>query len=94
MHAVVGDSDTASAERQVMADVVFVVGTSRPNMANPIMGPPEMTFFASVLKPPAASISSATQVPMRHSKLDGFATASPEIVTTLEIRGFPRITAS
>ena len=49
---------TWSLVKQVSAELVLLTGMSRSNSAWPIMGPPDRIFSGSVLKPPAASISS------------------------------------
>ena len=72
---------------------VFVTGASRVTIANPIIGPPEISFSGSALNPPAASISSLWFVPRRTLKLPGFSTASPLTVTTRSVSGLPLITA-
>ena len=76
-----------------MDDDVFVTGTSSENIANPIIGPPEINFSGSVLNPPAASTSSAWFIPNGTRKLPGSFTASPLTVTTRSIEGFPSATA-
>ena len=38
-------------------ELPFTTGTSRLYMANPIIGPPEINFSGSPLRPPAASTS-------------------------------------
>ena len=65
MQGVSGFSSTASRERQVRAELVFVVVALRSYMAKPIIGPPLMTFFGSVLNPPASAMSSLQLMPMR-----------------------------
>ena len=58
IHAVGSKAATWSFVKQVKAEEVLHTGTSTVNRACPIIGPPEMIFSGSVLKPPAASISS------------------------------------
>ena len=57
-----GDSRFAatwSFVKQVRAEEFFMTGMSRENNACPIIGPPEIIFSGSSLKPPAASRISA-----------------------------------
>ena len=58
-----------------------------------IIGPPEISFCGSVLKPPAASTSSCWFVPSCTRKFPGLVTASPLTVTTRSVRGRPLATA-
>ena len=58
MHALGSFAATSSFVRQRIEDEVFVIGVSSVNMANPIIGPPEITFSGSPKNPPAASTSS------------------------------------
>ena len=48
--------ETISSLKQTRAEEVLVTGISRLNKAVPMIGPPEMIFFGSTLKPPQASI--------------------------------------
>ncbi len=75
------------------AEVVFVTGTFTSNIANPIIGPPEIIFSTGPLSPPAASKSSLKFVPTGTEKLFGSTTASPVIVTIRVIKGIPSTTA-
>ena len=93
IHAKGSNSATASLPRQRREEEVFVVGTSSPNMANPIIGPPEIIFSGCSLNPPAASKSSWKLVPIKNSKLPGSSTASPVTVKILLVTGFPSFTA-
>src|SRR5699024_12366742 len=92
MHAVSGLLDTTSSLKARIAEEVFVTGASSVTMANPIIGPPEISFSGSVLNPPAASISSLWFVPRSTRKLPGDSTASPLTVTIRSVRGLPQMT--
>ena len=58
IHAVSGFLATASSLKARSDEDVLVTGASAVTIANPIIGPPEMSFSGSAENPPAASISS------------------------------------
>ena len=93
MHASGSNSATSSFPRHNREEVVFVVGTSSPKMANPIIGPPDTSFSGCTLNPPAASTSCSYGVPILYKKFDGVVIASPVIVAIRFITGTPSFTA-
>ena len=58
IHAVSRLFATTSSLKSRIEEEVFVTGASIVTMANPIIGPPDISFSGCSLNPPAASISS------------------------------------
>ena len=80
-------SATSSFVSASSEEDVLVIGTLRSNMANPIIGPPEIILAGSVAKPPPSSTSSAWLAPSLTLTFTGVLNASPVSVITLVIRG-------
>ena len=75
------------------ADEPFITGTSKLNIACPIIGPPDRIFSVFSSIPPASSTINWCIVPKGTSKLQGFLTPSPETVTILSVKGLCNLTA-
>ena len=65
MHGPGSIRETSSCVRHNNADAVFVVGTSRSNMANPIIGPPDTIFAGSCTNPPKKFIAAIRRLNAR-----------------------------
>ena len=93
MHGLSALSFTVSCVNASKDDVFLVTGTLRLYIAKPIIGPPEIIFSGSLIKPPAASAISVYGVPTYTRKFLGFLTASPVTVTIRLVRGLFSMTA-
>ena len=80
---------SSSPAKHRKALVPLKIGISSENCATPIIGPPISSLFGASLKPPHASISFSTCVPMRTSRFFGSATAEPDTVTIRRMTGIP-----
>ena len=86
-----GASAAVIASRQLLD---LVTGTARSSSSKPIIGPPQTSLRGWLRKPPQCSARVCMGVPTRTSRLRGSRTARPVTVTTREISGRPRSTAS
>ena len=59
----VSSGRTAASCRATMALLALRIGQSMFVMVRPIMGPPMMIFFGSLIMPPVASMTSRTLMP-------------------------------
>ena len=70
------------------------MGVSSDGIANPIIGPPEITLPISSYVPSQKSKRSENNTPIRAFTFLGFLTIFPLTVMTLSMRGFLYLTAS
>ena len=86
-------SATSSWRNAKSAEEPFITGTSKLNIACPIIGPPEISFTTPSFNSPASFTNFAWLVPIGTTKLDGVLIPSPDTVTILSVNGLWNLTA-
>ena len=87
MHEPASLRTASRPDMTVMPEQPFVTGESRLTIARPIIGPPLITFTSPSGRPPAATMSVSTGVPMRVSRFLGAVSRLPVMVTTRSMSG-------